>query len=180
MEQKQKRMLSSLLIYVLIGFIILLILTNFYLGINKAITHNPVPKVCGFSPLIVLSGSMQPALYPGDVVVIREKKAQEYKIGDIVTYLDGQTVFTHRIIAQEAGQFVLKGDNNNTVDDMIGAEQLEGKVVLTIPKIGIFMVFLKRPSGMALMALLILLWIFGGDIYRKVKKSDSNEEQMRS
>lgn len=176
MHEKQKKALSAFLIYALLVFLTLLILANIYLGVNKAVTHNPVPKVLGFAPLIVLSGSMEPAIYPGDVVLIHEQKAEKYKIGDVATYLDEQTVFTHRIVGEENGLFILKGDNNNTVDDTVSPEQFVGKVLLTIPKIGVAMVFLKRPAGMAVLALLILLYVFGKDIYDQVKKARPRED----
>ncbi|MGI6685024.1 MAG: signal peptidase I [Bacillota bacterium] len=170
MNEKQKKMMTTFLIYLPLGFLAFLILMNLYLGINKAVTHNPVPKVFGFAPLIVLSGSMEPAIYPGDVVVIRAQGAEKYKIGDIATYLDGQIVFTHRIVGEENGMFILKGDSNNTVDDTVKPEQFEGKVLLTIPKIGVAIVFLKRPAGMAALVLLFLLYLFAEDFYDKIKK----------
>lgn len=83
-------MLTTGFVYLTFGLLSLFILINLFLGINKAITHNPVPKVFGISPLIVMSGSMEPAIYPGDVVIIWEQAAEKYKIGDIVTYLVGR------------------------------------------------------------------------------------------
>lgn len=177
MAEKRKRTLSTTLIYVLMGLLTLLIIINFYLGINKAVTHNPVPKVLGFSPLIVLSGSMEPAIYPGDVIVIREQEAEKYQIGDIASYLDGQTVFTHRIIGEENGQFILKGDNNNIADDLISPEQFVGKVLLIIPKVGLAIVFFKKPTGLAFLALLVLLYIFSEDINELVKKVRRKKDQ---
>jgi len=176
LNEKRKKTLIALLIYVPLGFLTLLIIINFYLGINKAVTHNPVPKVWGFAPLIVLSGSMEPAVYPGDVVIIREQAAEKYKIGDVASYLDGRTIFTHRIVGEENGMFVLKGDNNNTADDTVRPEQFVGKVLLTIPRVGVAMVFLKRPAGMAFLALLVLLYIYGGNICVKVKKARRRED----
>lgn len=142
---------------------------NLYLGINKAVTHAPVPKVFGLSPLIVLSGSMEPAIYAGDVVVIREQAADKYKTGDVVTYLDGATAFTHRIISEGNGVFTLKGDNNNVADEFVAAGKFEGKVVLRIPKIGMAMVLVKKPAGMAAVCLLLLLVVYGGELNQKAR-----------
>jgi len=168
LKPKHKKFLTSCAVYVPIGFLVLLILINLSLGIIKAVTHHPVPKVFGFSPLVVMSGSMEPAIYPGDVVVIREQVAEKYKIGDIVTYLVGQTVYTHRIVGEENGLFILKGDRNNTVDDSVAAEQFEGKVLLIIPKIGVAIVFFKKPTGMAVLVLLLVFYILGEDLWKKV------------
>lgn len=155
--------------YVPLGFLALLILINLYLGINKAITHVPIPKVFGFSPLIVLSGSMEPAIYAGDVVVIREQAADSYKVSDVVTYLVKTTAYTHRIISEENGVFTLKGDNNNAADEFVTADQFEGKMIFRIPKIGLAIVFFKKPAGMATLCLLLVLVVYGGELYQKAR-----------
>lgn len=167
MKARQKELLRKCCGYLIFSFFIIIIFSNLYLGINKAITHNPVPKIFGYSPLIVMSGSMEPAIYPGDLVVIREQPAEEYQIGDVATYLQGETVYTHRIVDQENGLFVLKGDSNNAVDDSIAPSQFVGKVIFTIPKIGIAIVFFKRPAGMALLALALMFFIIDEDLFKK-------------
>lgn len=164
------RSMADWLKYLPLGFLALLILVNFYLGINKAVTRDPLPKFLGFSPLVVLSGSMEPALYPGDVVIIREQAADKYRPGDVVTYLTGGNAFTHRIVSEENGVFTLKGDNNNTADESLTADRFEGKVILRIPKIGLAIVFLKKPQGMVLVGALLLLSVYGGDLYRRKHK----------
>lgn len=152
------------------GFMVLIIVMNFYLGINKAVTQNPVPKIFGITPLIVMSGSMEPAIMPGDVVVIKEQDSNEYKLGDVVTYLEGQITYTHRIIAEEDGLFVLKGDNNNVTDDNISPTQLIGKVFLTIPKIGYAILYLKTLPGMLVLLLFLLIFIYGEEVWHKIRK----------
>ncbi|MDD3653786.1 MAG: signal peptidase I [Desulfotomaculaceae bacterium] len=169
MQPKYKRLSMECLKYVPLGFLAALILINFYLGINKAVTGNPLPKAFGFSPLIVLSGSMKPAIHAGDVIVIREQPAGGYKVGDVATYLVGATAFTHRIVSEENGVFTLKGDNNNAADDAVTADRFEGKMLLRIPKIGLAIVFFKKPASMALLGLMIILGFYGGKIYQKAR-----------
>jgi len=151
MTTRALRSMTDWLKYLPLGLLALLILVNFYLGINKAVTRDPLPKFLGFSPLVVLSGSMEPALYPGDVVIIREQAADKYRPGDVVTYLT-------------------KGDNNNTADEFLTADRFEGKVILRIPKIGLAIVFLKKPQGMVLVGALLVLGVYGGDLYRRKHK----------
>lgn len=150
----------------------LIILINFYIGINKAITHNPVPNFLGITPLIVLSGSMQPAIMPGDVVVNREQATDKYEIGDVVTYLEGNISYTHRIIGEEEGLFVLKGDNNNIADEKVADSQLIGKVILIIPKIGLGILYLKTLPGFVIMIILLLLFIYGEEIWLKLRRQN--------
>jgi len=169
LKPEHKKSLINCVKYIPLGFLALLILINLSLGVNKAITHDPIPKVFGFSPLIVMSGSMAPAIYTGDVVVIREQAADSYKVGDVVTYLVKTTAYTHRIISEENGVFTLKGDNNNTADDTVTADRFEGKMIFRIPKIGVAIVFFKKPAGMAVLGLLLLLCVYGGDFYQKAR-----------
>jgi len=166
------------LLYSVIGLLSLLIAANLYLGINKAVTHHPVPKVFGFAPFVVLSGSMEPAIDPGDLVVIREQKADAYKIGDIVSYLDGRVVYTHRIVGVEEGKYVLKGDNNNVADGTIRPEQLVGRVQFIIPKLGLLVILLKKPAGMAFVAVMLLICFLAAD-YLKNRRRRAAEARKR-
>jgi len=169
MQAKWKQILINCFKYGLLGFLGLVILSNLYLGINKAVTHNPVPKFLGMAPLIVMSGSMEPAIMPGDVVVIREQAPQKYKLGDIATYLVGTTTYTHRIIGEENGGFILKGDKNNVVDDTVPAEQFVGKVLFRIPKIGLAILFFKTPLGMTVLLILLVLCLYGEELYQEIR-----------
>ena len=171
-----KRILINGLKYGLFGLLSLVILINLYLGINKAVTHNPVPKFLGMTPLIVLSGSMEPAIMPGDVVVIRGQAPQNYGLGDIATYLVGTTTYTHRIVGEENGAFILKGDNNNVADDAVAADQLIGKVLFKIPKIGVAILFFKTPPGMVVLLILLVLSIYGQEFYQRIRAFARNRE----
>ena len=72
-------------------------------------------------PLTVLSGSMEPTLQTGDVVVAKRVEPGDVRIGDVVTYRSptGRLV-THRVRAlHQTGErfvFVTKGDANNSTE----------------------------------------------------------------
>lgn len=165
MKKNQKTTLPHFIKYILIAFMSLVILMNAYLAISKALTNNPAPQVFGVTPFIVLSGSMEPTIMPGDLVIIRAQNIDKYKAGDVATYLEDSAAYTHRIIAEEGGMFVFKGDNNNVADDKVASSQLMGKVILRIPKIGLAILFLKTPLGMFTLLLLFLLIIYGEEIW---------------
>lgn len=55
------------------------------------------------------------------------------------------------------------------MDDTVSADRFEGKVLFTVPKIGVAIVFFKKPAGMAVLVMLLLLYINGGDLYKKVR-----------
>ena len=133
----------------------------------QRIAGKNIPKVFGFAPLTVLTGSMEPVIYPGDMIVIQE--ADSYEEGDIITYvrMQGQTSTTHRIvdIYTEGGitYYVTKGDNNNTEDFPIVFSQIEGKVVLIIPGLGTFIEWLKTPAGIT--AILLFICVIAAFVY---------------
>lgn len=95
----------------------------------KTTNDGLLTKICGFGVLSVTSGSMQSELQIGDIIIIKE--CNEYKVGDIITYnVDDEYLVTHRIIKKEGNNFVTKGDNNNSVDNVkITKKNIEGKVI---------------------------------------------------
>ena len=128
-----------------------------------------LPHVPGFGTLdvkIVKSGSMEPNIRTGGVVLIREAPA--YQIGDIITFKgNGSSVpTTHRIVGTEVvgGKtfFVSKGDANEERDnDLVSPKSIIGKVLYTAPYVGFLLDFSRKPLGFALLvgipALLIVM-----------------------
>lgn len=104
-----------------------------------------VLNVSGFiKSQVVLTGSMSPAINPGDLVISTSPDRIKPKIGDVVVYsgkrFDGTKVasFAHRIIGGNASSgFVVKGDNNPDADTQKPVlTDIEGVVLLTIPFVG--------------------------------------------
>jgi signal peptidase len=104
----------------------------------------------------VLSGSMEPALHAGDMIVTRPVAAGTIREGDIVTYSSrsGNSHTTHRVVAVErepALRFVTKGDANRDIDPApIPAGQVAGVFAFSIPYLGILVGFIRTPLGLAL------------------------------
>ncbi|MFG6318371.1 MAG: signal peptidase I [Clostridia bacterium] len=93
-------------------------------------TYNAlITKICGVSILKITSGSMENELKIGDIVLIKE--SNDYKVNDIITYnVDDKYLVTHRIIKRNGNNYITKGDNNNTIDDIsVQKENIEGKVI---------------------------------------------------
>ena len=99
--------------------------------------------VMGFSLMIVLSGSMEPVMMPGDVVVVAPVDPDSVAPGDIVSFWrhtsEKDIIVTHRVIGidAEGGTFVTKGDNNNVADNvLLEKDDVIGKAVFLIPYLG--------------------------------------------
>ncbi len=94
-----------------------------------------------FHPALVLSSSMTPTFDAGDVVIIAKVSADVVRQGDIIQFRGEKVTIMHRVVeiqeTEEAKFFTTKGDANNAPDlAPVAPEQVVGKVVFTIPKIG--------------------------------------------
>jgi len=104
-----------------------------------------VPKVAGATPLTVLTGSMEPRLPPGTLIVVKPTPVDEIRIGDVVTYQieSGRPeVVSHRvteIVSSSDGgtAFVTKGDANSEPDAaLVLPEQVRGTLWYSVPWLG--------------------------------------------
>lgn len=113
---------------------------------------------------IVLTGSMEPSIKPGDIVLLAPTPRTQPKMGDVVAYtarrFDGQSVgtFTHRIIGGDSQSgFIVKGDANPAPDVQKPTNQdISGVVFFVIPMIGRF---LTPKMLMILVPLAIGMWL---------------------
>jgi signal peptidase len=102
----------------------------------------------GYKSLIVQSGSMEPTIMTGDVVVIG--KAIKYLTNDVITFNDEEGyITTHRIIEANNNVYKTKGDANREQDsESVEESQVMGKVILTVPKLGYFITFVRSGKGL--------------------------------
>lgn len=119
-------------------------------------------KLIGFRTYTVLSGSMEPEFYPGDMVITQHKDKADIKLNDIVTYRDNEgIIITHRIMEETEEGYITKGDNNNVEDaDILTEDNIIGEVKFSIPKIGYIMDFLSKPMVIAAEMILLAVFIF--------------------
>ena len=102
----------------------------------------------------VLSGSMEPELKVGSLVITRPVEPETIVVGDIITFRPaaaGESTITHRVISIRVNSppaFETKGDANANPDAFIvPSRKLVGKVIFETPYWGYFTEFLKTPFG---------------------------------
>ena len=109
---------------------------------------------------IVQSGSMEPAIKTGSIVIT--KKEEIYNQGEIISYTKGsKNIITHRIQVKNYPDginsdpvYLTAGDANEDFDSgSITSEQIVGKVVLTLPYLGYVADFAKQPYGFLLLVI---------------------------
>ncbi|MFH1170463.1 MAG: signal peptidase I [Candidatus Vogelbacteria bacterium] len=144
----------------------------------------PIPG--NFQVKIVQSGSMEPSIHTGSIVII--KPVKNYSIGDIITFGKDTKVdvpTTHRIIEMriQAGNpiYVTKGDANEEKDDReVLSQEVLGKVFFSIPFAGYALVVAKKPAGFAALIIipsLIILFGEGKKIFLEIKKMRGKKEE---
>ena len=160
---KKKFKIKNKYISIIFIFIFLIIFLNFISAKSDKFFN-----LIGFRTYTVLSGSMEPDLYPGDIVVVINKNKINFNIGDIITFKKYNTVITHRIIDLNNNGYITKGDNNNFKDSFIVENKdIIGKVLLKIPKLGYILEFLSRPIIISLEMILLGILIIRENILNK-------------
>ena len=161
---RKRKMSVVSIVFTCIGVAIVLFLffVAVTLAVDKFVKKSPVPSFFGTSTLIVTTGSMSGTIEDGDMIVV--KKSDEYKIGDIITFLPaGDSIpTTHRIIRVNDGKFYTKGDANNA-EDTRAVEQgdIVGKVAFTVPHVGLFFRWLKDDLGWIYLVAIVVVIIAG-------------------
>jgi signal peptidase I len=96
--------------------------------VQKLELASEVLGASGTIRLQALGTSMLPAIWPGDVVSIERKPADETVPGDIVlVVLDGR-FFVHRLIKKRDCQWITRGDSLPQNDPAVGEAQVLGRV----------------------------------------------------
>ncbi len=171
--QAAKYLLTALLILIVVAAVLPLL---------------PVPV--SYKPLVVMSGSMEPAIHVGALAIINP--AAEYQTGDIITFAppdDPRNSVTHRIheikkTEEGATVFVTKGDANDTPDSWeIAPDAVEGKVLFSIPLLGYLVNFSKTPRGFVFLIIIPAVLIILDElriIRQELAKKPQNSSQPSS
>ena len=153
-------------LYKIIGYILnilliiitLLILVGIYYIIQIKILKNDFANLCGYTFFEVATGSMENTINIGDLVIVNLTK--DVNENDIIVYKDDNNFITHRLIKKQADKLITRGDANNSEDKPINEDQILGKVIYIVPKMGIFRkIFISKEILGLVIAILILLGI---------------------
>jgi len=112
--------------------------------------------ILGWSPMVVTSGSMQPSIRAGDVVLVEEVD-HLVGAGTVIAFDDGGGPVIHRVVAVSSdGAYTTKGDANSANDStLVSADRTIGQGRLLVPYIG-----LAKVTGWAWwIALLVLVGV---------------------
>lgn len=173
-----------------IGYVLFIVII-LILGAVLILTLFPFKD--NFQIKVVQSGSMEPNVKTGSIVLIRP--VETYKLGDVITYgKDTRTDVptTHRIVQirtiENTVLFTTKGDANEDADKVeVSQKEIIGKVVLHVPYVGYIIAFARKPIGFFLIILVPALIIIGDELIKiwkevtrlKRKKNELPSEQTQ-
>ena len=141
----------------------------------------------------VMTGSMEPELPVGSLLVIIPAEYDDIAIGDDITYVRDEqlTLVTHRVISkdEENRRITTQGIANNTPDASTSYDNVLGKVRMSIPLIGYAVIWLSTASGIitvvtvavALAVLFVLIkYVFKKPQPEELSESDNEQNEDRS
>jgi len=163
-----KKGLIRLLVLCLLGG---LLGYQLYLLNAERLVGDSMPMPFGVGVSVVLTGSMEPEISAGDLILVAKK--DEYRPKQVVVYQDKGILVVHRVLSVEDGMVTAKGDANNTPDEPIPLERIKGRVIAVVPLVGHLIRMLQTPIGMLmLLGSAILLMELS---FRKEKAKDEDE-----
>ncbi len=152
----------SILAYVLISVIALATVALIYIAIQSRAAGS-TPSIRGYQMLKVLSGSMEPAIHTGSVIIIKEAIDAPLKTGDIVTFRSAEydsMLVTHRIIALEESDtgdltYITRGDANDANDlSALEPSKIQGIMLFSIPLLGYVLDFMQSREGLLFLVII--------------------------
>lgn len=175
--------------WLITGLLLLAIGTASVLAFSARRSGDAIPTIAGHKVLSVLSGSMEPKIHTGDVIIVKPlaDPAAEIRDGDIITFRTREKadmLITHRVtgtikVNGKPAGYTTKGDNNETMDrEVVAPDQIIGRYEWRVPYFGYISSFVRKPIGIILFVILPGLIIIGLE-FRKMWQTLSQEEAAK-
>ena len=177
-------------IIAIIGNILLgiCILITVYAAVSAA--NGKVASIFGKSIMQVVSGSMEPTIYPGDYILVEKVPFDDLEEGDIITFYSSDSSImgmpnTHRIAEiNEDGSFVTKGDANSSYDETaVTSDRVIGKYagkLRFLRWLGSF-ASLKKIILLTVIVVILIMSVYEAKtIFRINKMTDEEKEHLRA
>lgn len=161
-------LISKIIYYLILVILITLTLLLFFSKFN-------LPG--NFKVLVVKSGSMEPTLQTGALIIV--KPVKNYQVNDIITFKKTNApdnTITHRLIeiktTNNKQNFITKGDANEDQDvDEVYPSRVVGKVFLNIPYLGYAVAAAKTKYGFLLIIVIPALLIIADEIKKIIQEA---------
>ena len=150
--------------------------------VGSLVIWSLLPLLAGMTPRLILSGSMEPRIHVGDVIVTREVPPATLTKGQVITVADPDhhdRTRTHRFVRRAAdGTLVTKGDANPQADSShVTDADVLGLGVLRVPFVGRPAYWMAQRNWLALGATGLLLSWAGMSAFAATRREEDDEEQ---
>jgi len=163
----------STTVTVLIALVAVLTIT---IAIGSKTSADGQRVVFGHPVMTIISGSMNPTIPVGDIVVdapVTAAQASHFHVGQIISFRaapGSPEIVTHRIVAVRvqdgAVSYITKGDANNSADSTPRpASDVIGLYRFPIPRGGYVLVAMHTPRVIVMLLASALLWIVAGLLF---------------
>ena len=178
---KKSLFFSSLFLCLLFAF---LLVCNLIIIVKQFVKPNSPPFIFGLTAMVVQSNSMsgddKNHIEVDDFIFVKKVPSSKLNVNDIIAFYDNNIIITHRIIGIEKNEnnedvYITKGDANNVIDDtLVTNDQIIGKYVARIPKVGLFITFLQKPIGTVLIISAFSIVLFSFYFYKTKRRTIKN------
>ena len=156
MKKTKKINMLGCILNILIMVVVVITIIGLYYMAQVKILNKDYANIFGYTFFEVATGSMANTINIGDIVVVKVNEA--FKENDIIVYKEENSFITHIVIKIDGQYLITRGDANNSEDKPIKSDQILGKVIYIIPKIGIWRRVLASPEilGMIIISIILL------------------------
>lgn len=175
-------LIKNIICWILIVVLVFTLVVFFTARINGS-----TPSVFGYSIFRVSSGSMEPELKVGDIILDKVvENPEDLKVGDVITFKSddyGDLLVTHKVIKapyEDNGKLMLqtKGVANELEDKPISTDKVKGIMICKVDYLDtVYNVFLS-PWGLLILIALIVI-IFFDEIITIVKILTNNDRSVK-
>ena len=165
--------------------IIYYIVFTFILSIVLLLIVSTFPISGNIKVMIVQSGSMEPTIKTGSIVVV--KPMNDYKIGEIITFniKGAEYPITHRIedigVIEGKKYYITRGDANEERDQTETRESdVFGKSLFSVSYLGYAVDFAKKPIGFILIIGIPAIIIIADEIKKIYDEIKKKKNKIRS
>jgi len=120
----------------------------------------------GYRLYAVRTGSMTPTYPTGSLVVDRPASADRLRTGTVITFRIGSQLVTHRVTGTGADGLHTQGDANRSADPWtLPVRNVVGEVVGGLSHGGYLLVFLRQPTGVPSLVLLVVSVLLAWQVF---------------
>ena len=171
MKKTKKINMLGCILNILIMVVVVITIIGLYYMAQVKILNKDYANIFGYTFFEVATGSMTNTINIGDIVVV--KVNETFKENDIIVYKEENSFITHRVIKIDGQDLITRGDANNSEDKPIKSDQILGKVIYVVPKIGIWRKVLASPE---ILGMIIIFIILLGVVLMLTSKTEKEKE----